>query len=462
MAPLVRARRPSSATVAKAATDGSASTTSATRRSAGGSDGRPLLDAGRQIGHATDGTLSTDCLQQPLQHGGAHVHVPLHQPGPTGRGGHRARREHGAADVDVAVQRAAEAQRAWAARPVPGAGRGDRGRGRGAHRPQGRAGRAGEPGGRQGPHRGRRRGAGGHRHGRLRRRAGSLGDGRGRPLGDAVEDRLDHPDPRRRGRDDHAVELPDGHPELEDLPRPARRQRRGDEAVRAGAGVRGGLRRRVRRGGHPRRPRPGRARRRRAGRRAGHPPGRRRGVLHRLGAHRSQGGGRGDGGRAEAREPRAGRQERHGRARRRRPRPRARRRAVRCVRHLGPALHLHLAADRAARHRRPRSSTRLVERTEALVLGDPLAARHRRRPGDHRRLGPAHRRDDRGGRRRGRHGRHRRAPARRGGRLRGRHLRRAHDPHRREAHPHRRPRGGVRPGARRCSRSTTSTRRSAS
>ncbi len=370
--------------------------------------------------------------------------------------------EHGEADVDLAVQQAAEAQRAWAARPVPERAEAVAAVGavltaRKAELAELVSREAGKV----------RIEGGGEVQEAIDMAAFVAGQGRS-AMGEVVPSEMPSKIawttriPVGRRRDDHAVELPDGHPELEDLPRAARRQRRRDEALRAGAGVRRRLRRGVRRGRHPGRPPPGRARRRRAGRRARHAPWRRRGVVHRLGAHRPQGGRGGDGGRAEARQPRARRQERHGRARRRRPRPRARRRPVRCVRHLGPALHLHVAARSCSAASPARSSSGSWSAPRRCVLGDPLAADTDVGPGDHRRVRAPHRRDDRGGGRRGRHGRHRRAPARRGGRLRGRHLRRPHDPHRREAHPHGRPRGGVRPGARRSSRSTTSTRRSAS
>ena len=97
------------------------------------------------------------------------------------------------------------------------------------------------------------------------------------------------------------------------------------------------------------------------------------------------------------------------------------------------------------------------------VLGDPTRRRHRRRPGHHRRVGRAHRRrwstppspraprSPRGG------GCATTSTAARAARSSSR----PSSPACKPTAPHR-PRGGVRPGARRCSRSTTSTRPSTS
>ena len=146
--------------------------------------------------------------------------------------------------------------------------------------------------------------------------------------------------------------------------------------------------------------------------------------------------------------PRARRQERDGRARRRRPRPRDRRRALRRLRHVGPALHLDLAARRAPRRRR-RSSSSAHRRSapRRSCSATRLDADHRRRPGDRPPLGRAHRRDDRG---RGRRRRRRSRPAA--------HLVEVDGCEggtfvaptiltRRASRPHDRPRRGVRPGA---------------
>ena len=163
------------------------------------------------------------------------------------------------------------------------------------------------------------------------------------------------------------------------------------------------------------------------GRRHRHAPRHRRRQLHRLGADRPQGGGRGHGDRPAPRQPRARREERHDRARRRRSRPRGRRRDLRRVRHGGPALHLDVAAARPpGRRRRARRPDRGPGR--ALRLGDPLDPATDVGPVIDRALGRAHRRH-------GRRGASTRAPSSpaAGGsvdrrRLRRRHLRRADGP----------------------------------
>ena len=66
-----------------------------------------------------------------------------------------------------------------------------------------------------------------------------------------------------------------------------------------------------------------------------------------------------------------GRQERHGRAARRRPRPGRRRRHLRGVRHLGPALHVDLAADQSIPTWPASSSTGSSSGPASCVLGDP-------------------------------------------------------------------------------------------
>ena len=82
--------------------------------------------------------------------------------------------------------------------------------------------------------------------------------------------------------------------------------------------------------------------------------------------------------------PRARRQERHGRARRRRPRPGGRRRALRRLRHVGPALHVDLAARSSTATSPSELVERIVEAGRAsCVLGDPHRPGDRRRPGDH-------------------------------------------------------------------------------
>ena len=121
----------------------------------------------------------------------------------------------------------------------------------------------------------------------LRRRPGPRRLGRDGAVRAARQAGVDDAPARRRRRADHAVELPGRHPVVEVLPGAARRQRHRDQAVRARARVRRGVRRRLRRGGRARRPRASRARLRRARRGAGRAPGRRRGQLHRLGADRA-------------------------------------------------------------------------------------------------------------------------------------------------------------------------------
>ncbi len=62
--------------------------------------------------------------------------------------------------------------------------------------------------------------------------------GRGAAVGAARHRHRDHARAGGRGRPDHAVELPDRHPGLEDRPGAGLRQLRGDEAGRPGAGLR--------------------------------------------------------------------------------------------------------------------------------------------------------------------------------------------------------------------------------
>ena len=206
-----------------------------------------------------------------------------------------------AADVDRAVAAAADAQRAWARRPVPGARRAHRRRRRRARRAQGRAARRSSA-----ARRARcssRRAATCRRPSTwpLRRRAGPSCVGRDRAVRAGEQDGVDDPPAGRRRRDDHAVELPGGDPVVEVLPRAARRQRHRAQAVRARAACAEAFVDALRRGRHPGRPRAGRARRTPSRRRRSPcTPASARCQLHRLGAHRPQGGGRGDGDRAHA------------------------------------------------------------------------------------------------------------------------------------------------------------------
>ena len=147
MAPLVRARRPSSATVAKAASPGSASTISATRRSAGGRTVGVGGDAGRQVGHATDGTVRAPGSQQTLHvcdHGGA-VRCPrsarptrLVRP----RSSSSCRRTPRPTSTSPCSAPPTRSGR-WAARPVPERAEAIAAVGAVLTAPQGRAGRAG-------------------------------------------------------------------------------------------------------------------------------------------------------------------------------------------------------------------------------------------------------------------------------------------------------------------------------
>ena len=152
-----------------------------------------------------------------------------------------------AADVDRAVAAAAAAQRDWARVPVPARAEIIAAAGAVLAERKAELSHLVAAGGRQDPGRGGRRRAGGHRHGRLRRRPGPRRLGRDRALRAGQQALLDHPPAGRRRRHDHAVELPGGHPVVEDLPGAARRQRRGHQAVRARAGLLRGLRRRVHR-----------------------------------------------------------------------------------------------------------------------------------------------------------------------------------------------------------------------
>ena len=209
----------------------------------------------------------------------------LRQPGPPGRGRRDISRRDGGR-----CRHCRRARRRRAARvgrdPDPGARRDDRRVRRHPRRPQGRVRDAREPRGGQGLVE-----AGGDVQEAIDMAAYVAGHGRA-AWGETVpcempeQDRLHDAPPGRRGRDDHAVELPGRDPVVEDLPRAARGQRRRDQAVRARARVLRGVRARVPRRGRPRRPRAGRARARRSRRRAHVHAGRARGHVHRLGADR--------------------------------------------------------------------------------------------------------------------------------------------------------------------------------
>ena len=100
----------------------------------------------------------------------------------------------------------------------------------------------------------------------------------------------DHPRAGRRRRHDHALELPDRDPGLEDRAGAGLRQHGRLQARRPRPGLRLGARRHP----QPRRPAQGRAQPRHGPRLGGRPgdprsPGRQRHQLHRLGRHRPQG-----------------------------------------------------------------------------------------------------------------------------------------------------------------------------
>ena len=164
----------------------------------------------------------------------------------------------------------------------------------------------------------------------------------------------------RRRRRDHAVELPDRDPVVEDRAGARLRQhgrlQAGDGHAAARPAIRRAARRGRRAGGRRQRRARRRARRRRPAR---PPPGRPGDHAHRLA--RDRGGGDAERGRLpQARPPRARRQERDHRPRRRGSRPRRRRDHLVGVRHVRPALHGRVARDRAGRRlRRARVAARV-------------------------------------------------------------------------------------------------------
>ncbi len=257
--------------------------------------------------------------------------------------------------------------------PLRAARRGREGRADGAHDA-----RDGE-----GETRGRGRRPGSDRHELLHGRRGSspvrADDAVGAP--EQVPDVRPHADRRRRG--DHAVELPDRDSLVEDGPGARRGEHDRLQARDGYARARPALRRAPRRGRRPEGRREHRARRRRRGRRrAGASPGRPRDHAHGL-ARDGREGARGRRGAAQARPPRARRQERDHRHGRRRPRPRARGDPVVGVRHVGAALHRDEPRDR------PRQPLRLARSSTRRAGGSATArarvgGRHRRRPRDQR------------------------------------------------------------------------------
>ena len=215
----------------------------------------------------------------------------------------------------------------------------------------------------QGAPRGARRRPGSDRHGVLHGRRGPAPLRPDDAVGAPRQVQHEHSPADRGRRRDHALELPDRDPELEDAARARLREHGRLQAGDRHADARRALRRDARRGGHSGRRRQHRARGRGRGRqRARRAPGRPRHLADRLARDRRR--GHEDRRRpAQAHPPRARRQERDHRPRRRRPRSRRRGDHLVGVRHVRPALH-----GREPRHR-PRSRLRPAR----------LAARRRRR-----------------------------------------------------------------------------------
>ena len=218
-------------------------------------------------------------------------------------------------------------------------GRRPAGRAKGSHRQRDDAGDG------QGPGRDPGRRAGGDRHRVLRGHRGTPALRPGGSFGAPLQVGHELPPADRRGRADHAVQLPAGHPDLEDVPRAALREL-GDHQALRGCAPHGAPPGRDPAGGRPSsRGHPAGARPRRDG---GQGPGRASGgsghLLHRL--DRDRGPDRGNL-RADAQAAVAGDggQERHDRHGRRRPRSGARGRALGRVRHHGAALHRHQPPD---------------------------------------------------------------------------------------------------------------------
>ena len=252
---------------------------------------------------------------------------------------------------------------------------------RAAGRAQGRGRRADGARDGQGAARGRRRRPGSDRHELLHGRRGSAPPWPDDPQRAARQVQHERAPADRRGRRDHALELPDRDPVLEDRARARLRQHDRLQAGHRHAAAGRALRRAARRGRCPGRRDQRRARRRRRGRRpARAPPGRAGDHAHRLARDRRR-GARGRGPEPEARPPRARRQERDHRARRRRSRPGRRGHRLVGVRHVRPALHRGLARDRAGG--RLRGAAEAPRRLRGEAAPRPrLGGGGRRRPGD--------------------------------------------------------------------------------
>ena len=153
----------------------------------------------------------------------------------------------------------------------------------------------------------------------LLRRARRQDRGPGHPDRQAQLLRLHAPRAGRRGRGDHAVELPAAADDVQARPGPGGGLHVRGQALGALPGLHAGVRPGAARGRVPRRrvqrrgglqPRPRRG--------AGRPPGRRQGRVHRLDRHRAR-GREGGGGERQPGHPGAGRQVAAGRLRGRRP-----------------------------------------------------------------------------------------------------------------------------------------------
>ena len=178
----------------------------------------------------------------------------------------------GAEDVDRAVAAAKAAFADWRLVPAPKRGTILLRFAQSARARQGRADRADEPGDGQGARGGGRRRARGDRHVRSTwpARAGACSaTRRPRSCRDKFQMIGSHADRRRRR--DHAVELPDRDPGLEDRARARLRQHGRLQAGRGHAAARAALRRAARRGGCPAGRRQSRARLRRGGGRQDRP-----------------------------------------------------------------------------------------------------------------------------------------------------------------------------------------------
>ena len=232
----------------------------------------------------------------------------------------------------------------------------------------------------QDPARGRRRGRPGGADLQVLRGPGAGVGGRAGALGPARHHGRGHPRAHGRGRPDHALELPDRHPGLEDRAGARLRQLRGLQArrprARLGLGAGGDHQPRRAAGG---RVQPGHGPRLGRGRSAPGFAGRGRDQLHGLRRHRPR--HRRQVCRRDEEVPaRDGRQEPAGRAGRRRPQDRRRLRRPGGLLLDRPALHRELAPDRRQGHPRPVRG-RGHRRAQGAGRRRRAQARHADRPG---------------------------------------------------------------------------------